>query len=186
MGWAPPYARLGEVDTLDGFLIVLSPWAVENLRFDEDLGQFHGYDFDFCLQVRAAGRKAVTADFRAIHHHALEPFDDPEPWIAAHVRLAEKWEDRIPGVGTGPGTWEERALRAEAERDVARVIDHATRSTSGLAPGARAALDEMRGKRVVAHHRPLRRVLGDRSSGARGWPGPPLRARLARIAGRSR
>src|SRR4051812_32336252 len=32
---APPYARLGEVDTVDGFLLVLSPWAVRNLRFDE-------------------------------------------------------------------------------------------------------------------------------------------------------
>src|SRR3954454_7251939 len=52
---APPYARTGEVETLDGFLLVLSPWAVENVRFDESLGQFHGYDLDFCLQVRDAG-----------------------------------------------------------------------------------------------------------------------------------
>ena len=35
---APPYARIGEVDTLDGFLLVLSPWAVRNVRFDESLG----------------------------------------------------------------------------------------------------------------------------------------------------
>src|SRR4051794_26409841 len=27
---APPYARLGEVETLDGFLLVLSPWVVAN------------------------------------------------------------------------------------------------------------------------------------------------------------
>jgi hypothetical protein len=121
---APPYARTGEVDTLDGFLLALSPWAVRELRFDESLGQLHGYDFDFCLQVRAAGRKAVTADFRAIHHHALEPFSDSEDWIAAHVRVAEKWAGRVPGVGTGAGTWKERALRAEAERDAARLAGH--------------------------------------------------------------
>jgi hypothetical protein len=122
---APPYARIGEVDTLDGFLLVLSPWAVRNLRFDESLGEFHGYDFDFCLQVRAAGRKVITADFRAIHNHALEPFSDPEPWITAHIKVAEKWTGRVPGVGTAPGSWEERALRAEAGRDATRALDHA-------------------------------------------------------------
>src|SRR5205823_3902500 len=42
----PVYGRLGEVETIDGFVICMSPWAVRNLRFDEGLGQFHGYDFD--------------------------------------------------------------------------------------------------------------------------------------------
>ena len=124
-GEAPPYARVGEVDTLDGFLLVLSPWVVDNVRFDESLGEFHGYDFDFCLQVRDAGRKVVTADFRAIHHHSLQPFNDPEPWIAAHVRVAEKWDGRIAGVGTAAGDWSERALRAEAVRDAAKLLDYA-------------------------------------------------------------
>src|SRR5580704_15209424 len=60
----PPYARLGEVETVDGFVLCLSPWVVRNVRFDEQLGSLlHGYDFDFCLQVREAGRKVVTADF---------------------------------------------------------------------------------------------------------------------------
>ncbi len=121
---APPYARTGEVDTLDGFLLVLSPWVVENIRFDESLGQLHGYDFDFCLQVRAAGHKVVTEDFRAIHSHALQPFSDPESWIQAHIRVAEKWDGRMAGVGTAAGSWEDRALRAEAERDVARLTDY--------------------------------------------------------------
>jgi Glycosyltransferase like family len=122
---APPYARTGEVDTVDGFLLVLSPWVVRNVRFDESLGQLHGYDFDFCLQVRARGRKVVTADFRAIHNHPLEPFRDPESWIQAHIRVAEKWDGRIPGVETGIGSWEDRARRAEAECEVAKLVDHA-------------------------------------------------------------
>ena len=62
---APPYARPGEVDTIDGFLMVLSPWVVRNIRFDESLGQLHGYDLDFCLQVREAGRRVLTADCAA-------------------------------------------------------------------------------------------------------------------------
>jgi hypothetical protein len=121
---APPYARLGEVDTLDGFLLVLSPWTVENIRFDESLGQLHGYDLDFCLQVRAAGRRVVTADFRAIHNHSLTLVSDTEGWIDAHIKVAKKWDGRIPGIGAGAGTWRQRALRAEAERDAARVVGY--------------------------------------------------------------
>lgn len=121
---APPYAHTGEVETLDGFLLVLSPWAVREVRFDEDLGEFHGYDLDYCLQVREAGRKVVTADFRAIHHRPLEMVPDPDRWVAAHIAVAEKWDGRMPGIGTGAGTWQERALRAEAERDLARAHAH--------------------------------------------------------------
>jgi hypothetical protein len=163
---APPYARLGEVDTLDGFLLVLSPWAIHNLRFDESLGQFHGYDFDFCLQVRAAGRKVITADFRAVHHHPLMPFSDPEPWIVAHMKVAEKWEGRIPRVGSGPGSWEERALRAEAGRDVARVVDHSNQlDFEAHARALECALEELTGSvswRITA---PLRRLRAGARSG---------------------
>ena len=122
---APPYARVGEVDTVDGFLLVLSPWAVRTIRFDESLGQLHGYDFDYCLQVRAAGRKVITIDVSAIHNHSLELVSEPETWIRAHMRLAEKWDGRMPGVGWAPGTWEERALRAAAERDAELAGEHA-------------------------------------------------------------
>jgi glycosyl transferase family 2 len=112
----PPYAHTGEVDTVDGFVLGLAPWTVENIRFDESLGQvLHGYDFDFCLQVRHAGHKVVTADFKVIHHHSLELAGDLENWADAHVSIAEKWEGRMPGVGTGGGDWKLRARRAEAE-----------------------------------------------------------------------
>jgi hypothetical protein len=118
---APAYARVGEVETLDGFVLVISPWVVDNLRFDETLGQFHGYDLDLCLQVRAAGRTVRTADFRAIHHRALEMVPDPEQWVDAHVKVADKWDGRM-GIGAGAGSWKDRARRAEADTDAALVL----------------------------------------------------------------
>jgi Glycosyltransferase like family len=118
---APAYARVGEVETLDGFVLVLAPWVVQNIRFDESLGQFHGYDLDLCLQVRAAGRKVMTAGFRAIHHRQLEMVPDPEQWIDAHMKVADKWDGQM-GIGAGSGTWRERARRAEADTDAAYVM----------------------------------------------------------------
>ena len=117
----PPYARTGEVDTVDGFVLCLSPWVVRNLRFDEALGALHGYDLDFCLTVREAGKKVVTADLTVVHHHSLDLVSNPDTWIAAHNAVAEKWEDRMPGIGVEGGDWKQRARRAEAEAAVSRA-----------------------------------------------------------------
>jgi hypothetical protein len=122
-GWdpdkLPSYAHPGEVDSIDGVVMALSPWAVRKLRFDESLGSLHGYDFDFCMQARAAGKKVVTADFHVIHHHSLELINDPEAWTQSYIRLVEKWNGRLPDTGADP---EQRALRAEAEAACARGI----------------------------------------------------------------
>ena len=120
--WARPGAPLGEVDSVDGFLLVLSPWAVRTVRFDESLATGHGYDLDYCLQVRAAGRKVVTADLRTIHHRALELLPDTEVWVEGHIKLAEHWDGRWPGRGGEPVDWKRRARRAEAEREAARTM----------------------------------------------------------------
>jgi len=118
----PAYATTGEVDSVDGFIMALSPWAVANLEFDETLGNLHGYDFDACCQVREAGKKVVTADFRAIHHHSLDLVSNPDTWVEANIRLIEKWEGRVPRVGQGSTDWKARARRAEAEAGAARAI----------------------------------------------------------------
>jgi hypothetical protein len=123
-GWrpdqTPSHAKTGEVDSIDGFVMVLSPWAVRELRFDESLGQLHGYDFDFCMQARAAGRKVVTADFRAIHHHSLDLISDRDAWVEAHIRLMEKWDGRLPSPRAASDDSRQRALRAEAEAAAAK------------------------------------------------------------------
>jgi Glycosyltransferase like family len=118
-GKLPSYAHTGEVDSIDGVVMVLSPWAVRELRFDESLGNLHGYDFDFCMQARAAGKKVMTADFRVIHHHSLELINDAEAWTQSYIRLVEKWNGQLPDTGADP---EQRALRAEAEAACARGI----------------------------------------------------------------
>ena len=116
----PSYAHTGEVDSIDGFVIAMSPWAVKNLRFDESLGSaLHGYDLDLCLQARSAGKKVMTADFRVIHHHSPDLIGDIDGWVAAHIQIAEKWDGTLRD-GSGDD-WKRRARRAEAEAAVGRL-----------------------------------------------------------------
>ena len=149
----------GEVETVDGFLIALSPWAVRNVRFDESLGMLHGFDVDYCLQVRAARRKVVTADLRVLHHHALELVTANEPWMAAHMRVAEKWEGRLPAADGSETDWKRRARRAEGEAALARlVVEARERERDALAKVQEADLRALTGTFSWRVTEPLRRL----------------------------
>jgi hypothetical protein len=157
----PPYAPLGEVDTLDGFILALSPWAARNLRFDESLDIVHGFDFDLCLQVRATGRKVLATDIHVKHHHPLELVTDQEAWSEAHMRIAEKWDSCMPHVEPSERDWKRRARRAEAEAGVARLAA----ASKLLQAAARAERQERELEKVLdtATWRitePLRRLNG--------------------------
>ena len=74
----PPTRGTGEVDTLDGF--VLAPLALggaEPPLRRVARAELHGYDFDFCLQVREAGSKVVTADFKVDPPSLARPGERP-------------------------------------------------------------------------------------------------------------
>ena len=122
--WAERHPPPAEVATVDGQLVALSPWAVRNVRFDEGLLLSYGFDLDYCLQVRAAGRKVMVADLRAVHHRSIELVKDLDVWVQAHLDVAEKWDatlsdDPVPEDDAG---WKRRARRAEAEREAARAV----------------------------------------------------------------
>jgi GT2 family glycosyltransferase len=80
-----------DVDSVDGLLIALSPWAVRNLRFDaESFSGFHGYDADICFQARAAGKRVVVDDI-AVVHHTKGGYGDVEAFQACDRAFVQKW-----------------------------------------------------------------------------------------------
>jgi hypothetical protein len=126
LSWTQRAGPPAEVETLDGQLLVLSPWAVRNLRFDESLALGVGYDLDFCLTARAAGRTLAVVDLPITQHHSLELVPNLEIWIEAHIAVARKWGDVLHGPQlTGPQSdeqWKQRARWAEARREVSRAV----------------------------------------------------------------
>jgi hypothetical protein len=84
--------RTGDVAFVEGSIMVFSPWAVENLRFDERYPGFLGYD-DVCLTARAMGKRVTVADVDT-HHHSTVGFKSPaiaRAWDVAEEIFREKW-----------------------------------------------------------------------------------------------
>jgi hypothetical protein len=157
LDWSHPSPAPARVDAVDGVLLVLSPWAVRNLRFDERLRN-HGFDLDLCLQARAAGRAVSTMDVQVVHHRALELIGDIDLWVESHVQVAEKWGAQLTGEPADEDGWRARARRAEAEREAARAVAY----SNGLIWDARILqlereMERLTGTREWRLTEPLRR-----------------------------
>jgi hypothetical protein len=88
---------IGEVDMVDGYLMVLSRWALRELRFDErEVGPgFHGYDADICFQARERGRRVMAVEMDVAHHrNSVGPDAYREDWLRAQIAFRRKWERR--------------------------------------------------------------------------------------------
>jgi GT2 family glycosyltransferase len=91
-----------EVDAVDGSLLAIAPWAVRSLRFSEALADdFHGYDVDFSMRVRAAGGRVICDDIPYFHHMSPQTPNDVEAIGRAGVALARMWDPALR-----PPEWE--------------------------------------------------------------------------------
>ena len=89
-----------EADAVDGAVLVLAPWVVRGLRFDEALpGGFHGYDIDISLRVRAHGGTVICEDVDCRHHADVK--HDYEAQRDAGIELARMWDPALR-----PREWE--------------------------------------------------------------------------------
>lgn len=153
--WARPGPAPADVDAVDGFVLVLSAWAVRHVAFDERTILGHAFDVDYCRRVRAEGRRVATIDARVIEHRELELVEDLELWVEAHIALADTWTPDTEAQID----WQRRARRAEAEREAARTIAYSRRLGHDMQlDRLRAQLDAMTATRSWRLTRPLREL----------------------------
>lgn len=86
--------RTGDVDLLEGSLLVFSREAIRTLRFDLRFDGFHGYD-DIGMQASRAGR-AVVVDVDTHHHNPMgfKSAQSHAEWLEADRLFRHKWEVR--------------------------------------------------------------------------------------------
>ena len=84
--------RSGDVDIVEGSFMAFSPWAIQELRFDERY-EFLGYD-DVCLEAKRAGKRVVVADIDT-HHHSTVGYKSEsvrQMWERSEKIFNEKWK----------------------------------------------------------------------------------------------
>jgi hypothetical protein len=87
--------REGDVAFIEGSVMVFSPWAVQNLRFDPRYPGFLGYD-DVCLAARERGKRVTVVDVTT-HHHSTVGFKSAaikQSWDTAEAIFQAKWWNR--------------------------------------------------------------------------------------------
>ena len=82
---------------LDGVMLAMRRDLMEKIRFDENLGGFHGYDFDISLQATVAGfTNYVVYDINLEHLSRGKP---DKNYYKNLIRVYRKWEDHLPLMG---------------------------------------------------------------------------------------
>jgi GT2 family glycosyltransferase len=85
-----------EVVSLDGVMLCAKREIMKQLRFDEDLPGFHGYDFDICMQSVASGYTNYVMYDIEIEHFSRGN-SGKEHYISL-LKLFRKWEHHLPAT----------------------------------------------------------------------------------------
>ena len=125
----PPRA---DVDVVDGLLMAISPRAF-HIMFDEQMcPRFHGYDVDYCLQVRAAGLRVTVRPIEVLHR-TKGGFGDWDTYSDAARAIAAKWPKYIrpPTTLERARWWRTKILKSiiktDSPRDAGSVEAEASR-----------------------------------------------------------
>ena len=87
-------SQRGLVDVVDGLLMVISRRVFVRICFDEQaFPGFHGYDVDYCLQVRKAGFGCMVLPIEVLHR-TKGGFGNQEEFNSANQALLTKWRPR--------------------------------------------------------------------------------------------
>lgn len=91
-----PLTRRSTV-VLDGVMLAMRRELMQQIRFDEKLGGFHGYDFDITIQSTLAGfTNYVVYDISLEHLSRGKP---DKNYFKNLIKIYKKWEKQLPLIG---------------------------------------------------------------------------------------
>ena len=92
--WKNTHKETYDVVTIDGVFMATTKEILNQYSFDERLlDGFHGYDFDFSMQVFQSHKNIVVYDI-LLEHFSEGKADNA--WLTACERVSEKWRHKLP------------------------------------------------------------------------------------------
>ena len=94
--FSPKGPQIEKVISLDGIFLFTKKEIWKNNNFDEKIIKgFHGYDFDFSLQIINSGYEAITTkDVLLCHHSYLGNIN--KDWFETNKKILNKWRKILP------------------------------------------------------------------------------------------
>ncbi len=84
---------VADVDTVDGLLLVLSPWAAAELRFSAPgYRGFHAYADELCFRALAQNRRVIVSDFEVVHV-TQGGYGDRAAFVRGDLTWRRRWRD---------------------------------------------------------------------------------------------
>ncbi len=83
-----------EVVLLDGVFLCMRRELLHQIRFDETIGGFHGYDLDISIQSHVAGYSNFVIYDVLLEHFSIG--DRSRRYYDNLLQLFDKWEDSLP------------------------------------------------------------------------------------------
>ena len=144
----------GDVDVVDGLLMVLSPAALSTIRFDETtFSGFHGYDVDYCLSCRQAGLRVVVEPF-VVYHQSTGNMS-ANSYTAAQTAFEQKWRAHLSQPSPLVRLWPDADRRSEVRARIEKVGLTVRR---GLEQGRRSSGTSVRRLRDRAQNKLSRHI----------------------------
>jgi len=99
---------------LDGVMICSKRETFDKIRFDENIGKFHGYDYDIAIQSIIAGYYNYVMYDITMEHYSKGNMD--ETYFRTMIKVYKKWESNLPIFEHNISGTEQKVLQPKFEK----------------------------------------------------------------------
>jgi len=105
---------------LDGVFLCMKRELTQQIKFDEELNGFHGYDFDICIQATVAGYSNHVLYDISLEHFSKGNAD--ASYYRNLIKIFKKWNKSLPLIGENTSQKQLERIKEIEENGLCRLL----------------------------------------------------------------